>query len=77
MVNTLISDLKKVNPPLGNDEPRNQQVINAKNSYIISLCYDFLGDKESAKKYHEAAVGKDYTIAFEVMYDAGYIPMER
>jgi hypothetical protein len=74
MVNTLISDLKRVNPRSRNAEPDAEQAISAKNNYIISLGYDFLGDKESAKKYLDAAMDKDYTVAFSAMYDASYIP---
>ena len=77
MVNTLISDLKKVNPTTGNTQLGTQQGINAKNSYILSLAYDFLGDKESFSKYLEAAMDKKFTVAFDAMYDASYIPQER
>jgi tetratricopeptide (TPR) repeat protein len=78
IVNKLISELKMANPKSGRyAEAGSEQSDNAKNSYIISLGYDFLGEKESAKQYLEAAMDKDYTIAFEVMYDASFIPQER
>lgn len=82
LVKQLISDLKKVKAGLGGtdvdygyvESGALEQAISSKNNYIISVGYDFLGDKESAKKYLEAALDKDYTIAFEAMYDASYIP---
>lgn len=77
MVNTLISDLKKVNTPSGNAQTGTQQVINAKNSYILSLACDFLGDKENSSKYLETAMDSKYTVAFDAIYDASFIPQER
>ncbi len=77
LVNTLISELKKVDPPSGNGQPGAPQEINPKNSYILSLAYDFLGDKESSAKYLEAAMDKKFTVAFDALYDASYIPLER
>lgn len=77
MVNKLISDLKRANPRSGYAEADDSENgISTKNNYIISLGYDFLGDKESAKKYLDAAMDKKYTVAFDAMYDASYIPQE-
>jgi tetratricopeptide (TPR) repeat protein len=85
MVTKLISDLKKDNPAVGEtnveygcvESGALSHAISPKNNYIISLGYDFLGDKESAKKYLEAALDKDFTIAFDAMYDASYITQKR
>lgn len=77
MVIKLISDLKKINTQSGNTVPGDEQKISSKNNYIISLGYDFLGDKESAKRHLNYAMDKKFTVAFDVMFDASYIPQEK